>query len=453
MQKPQKFAVRQPAAMLLQFADCSLAFLIEDVFIDIAVSHIQHPLRQMINELPRPLDRFVGDQRVVDIAADAVQHGELAHLFMSARPQCLGGSFVLCFIEVVTPVAFLLNFPERGSCLGRLRNDQRLLTIQEIMEFCHTHADVRASEIHPSILFNDNKASHINLLKQKIEAVKCPESFCEIRYSVKNFQTALNDELPQMKQKDCACLVIMDQFGVSEITADVLAKLDQCPKTDFMFFITSSFVKRFAEQKGIKERFNLKECSYHSVHRAVCEYYKSLLPKGSNYHLAPFSIRKKNGNIYGIIFGSHHLHGLEKFLKVCWNKDKVTGEANYDIDDDGDTRAGQMDLFGNDKIKKIDKFEVDLFDFVQSGIILPFLSGQHKKISVSNENIYHFSLENGFLPQTAKEILLRLKAQGKIEIFDNRSQILSNIRSLYLSHQYLQDDAKKLYFRTTQLAK
>ena len=328
-----------------------------------------------------------------------------------------------------------------------------LLTIQEIMEFCHTHADVRASEIHPSILFNDNKASHINLLKQKIEAVKCPESFCEIRYSVKNFQTALNDELPQMKQKDCACLVIMDQFGVSEITADVLAKLDQCPKTDFMFFITSSFVKRFAEQKGIKERFNLKECSYHSVHRAVCEYYKSLLPKGSNYHLAPFSIRKKNGNIYGIIFGSHHLYGLEKFLKVCWNKDKVTGEANYDIDDDGDTRAGQMDLFGNDKIKKIDKFEVDLFDFVQSGIILPFLSGQHKKISVSNENIYRFSLENGFLPQTAKEILLRLKAQGKIEIFDNRSQILSNIRSLYLSHQYLQDDAKKLYFRTTQLAK
>ena len=57
------------------------------------------------------------------------------------------------------------------------------------------------------------------------------------------------------------------------------------------------------------------------------------------------------------------------------------------------------------------------------------------------------------MPQTAKEILLSLKAQGKIEIFDNRSQILSNIRSLYLSHQYLQDDAKKLYFRTTQLAK
>ena len=126
MQKPQKFAVRQPAAMLLQFADCSLTFLIEDVFRDIAVSHVKHPLRQMIDELPRPSHGFLRDQRVIDIAADAVQHGELAHLFMSARPQCLGGSLVLCFIEVVTPVAFELYFPERGGCFGRFRNDQRL---------------------------------------------------------------------------------------------------------------------------------------------------------------------------------------------------------------------------------------------------------------------------------------------------------------------------------------
>ena len=45
---------------------------------------------------------------------------------MGARPQCLGGSFVLCFIEVVAPVAFLLYFPERGGCFGRFRDDQGL---------------------------------------------------------------------------------------------------------------------------------------------------------------------------------------------------------------------------------------------------------------------------------------------------------------------------------------
>lgn len=328
-----------------------------------------------------------------------------------------------------------------------------LLIIQEIKEFCRTHADVRASEIHPSILFNDNRQSHIDLLQKNIEEMRCPESCCKIRYTVKSFQDALNDELPEMKNNDTACLVIMDQFGVSEISADVLAKLDQCSKTDFMFFITSSFVKRFSEQKGIKERFNLKDCSYHNVHRAVCDYYKSLLPQGSIYHLAPFSIRKKTGNIYGIIFGSHHLYGLEKFLKVCWNKDTVTGEANYDIDDDGATRVGQMDLFGNDKIKKIDKFETDLISFIKNGNLLSIFSEKKLITPVTNRDIYRFSLENGFMPQAATGILLRLNQTGNIEISDARRQSLSRIRSLYLSHKYLRDDTKILYFRTTKQAK
>ena len=38
----------------------------------------------MIDELPRPSHGFLRDQRVVDVAADAVQHGELAHLVASA---------------------------------------------------------------------------------------------------------------------------------------------------------------------------------------------------------------------------------------------------------------------------------------------------------------------------------------------------------------------------------
>ena len=103
-----------------------LTLLVKHILVNITVRHIKHPASQMINELPRPSHGFLRDQRVIDVAADAVQHGELAHLFMGARPQCLGSSFVLCFIEVVAPVAFLLNFPERGSCFGRFRNDQRL---------------------------------------------------------------------------------------------------------------------------------------------------------------------------------------------------------------------------------------------------------------------------------------------------------------------------------------
>ena len=38
--------------------------------------------------------------------------------------------------------------------------------------------------------------------------------------------------------------------------------------------------------------------------------------------------------IYGLIFGSRHSFGMEKFLKVYWDKDKLAGESNFLINND-----------------------------------------------------------------------------------------------------------------------
>ena len=57
------------------------------------------------------------------------------------------------------------------------------------------------------------------------------------------------------------------------------------------------------------------------------------IPIGKEYFLAPFSIKKPSG-IYGLIFGTNHTLGIEKFLRVCWKHDKLTGEANFDIDNE-----------------------------------------------------------------------------------------------------------------------
>lgn len=37
-------------------------------------------------------------------------------------------------------------------------------------------------------------------------------------------------------------------------------------------------------------------------------------------------------NYYGVVFGSSHTFGAEKFQKVCWGLDPITGEADYNID-------------------------------------------------------------------------------------------------------------------------
>jgi hypothetical protein len=124
------------------------------------------------------------------------------------------------------------------------------------------------------------------------------------------------------------------------------------------------------------------------------------VPSGKDFYLAPFSI-KKGSNIYGIIFGSGKLLGLEKFLKVCWNRDNISGEANYDIDYDI-VRKGKT-LFKKLNVpKKIDLFGERLATFLQE--------------FRNNGELYKFTLENGCLSRHIFEILCKLQKDGRLEI-------------------------------------
>jgi hypothetical protein len=126
--------------------------------------------------------------------------------------------------------------------------------------------------------------------------------------------------------------------------------------------------------------------------RSLCNHYTSLIPENSDFHVAPFSIKKEDtGMICGLIFGSNNLYGIEKFLLVAWKIDCQTGEANYDIDDD-DIRPDAPSLFEElNKPKKLDRFEKNLKDYLS--------------IERTNKEIYEFTLLRGFLPTHANKIL------------------------------------------------
>ena len=106
--------------------------------------------------------------------------------------------------------------------------------------------------------------------------------------------------------------------------------------TDTLVFMSASYVLRFKDEPEISQYLETKKIfadhtPYHQVHRALVEYYRSLVPSSEQYFLAPFSI-KKNSNIYGIIFGAAHPLGIDKFLQVAWDNDQISGEANFDVD-------------------------------------------------------------------------------------------------------------------------
>jgi len=199
------------------------------------------------------------------------------------------------------------------------------------------------------------------------------------------------------KKQRTANMLFLDQYGVKYVNAEVFKTILQLPVTDFLFFIASSMINRFKEEDSIQRCVpvtddDLMRMNNTNVHRIVTEAYRRLIPSGEEYYLAPFSI-KKGGNIYGLIFGSHHPYGMEKFLRKCWNNDKLRGEANFDIDEEGISPLTPSLFPEMDKPKKMNQFERELISAI---------SARQVK---TNDDIFIFSLRRGFLGSHAKKVM------------------------------------------------
>ena len=235
------------------------------------------------------------------------------------------------------------------------------------------------------------KKEKLNSLNEYINVEVHSEDFSSIffKYVEGRFQTTPN-------------LFFLDQNGIKEITNEVFKKLESLQRTDFMFFISSSFVNRFGTTSSFKKYFpKIKSTKYFEIHRDLLNYYRSLLSTNSRLMLYPFSI-KKGCNIYGLIFGSHHPLGVGKFLSIAWDKNKINGEANFDIDEDKKKEQQTLPLFEPVKLTKIEKFESELRDYILS------------RQKISNKEIYDFAIGNGHIPKHAKKLLEQLKKEDRI---------------------------------------
>ncbi len=200
-------------------------------------------------------------------------------------------------------------------------------------------------------------------------------------------------------------LLFLDQSGIKQITENVFAEIILFPKTDFMFFVSSSFFKRFDNTYGFYKYFpdinheEISQSKQTEMHRVIYDYYKDKIPNNCKTKLYPFTL-KKGPNIFGLIFGSKHPLGIEKFLKIAWKKNELNGEANFDIDEDW--QASQFTLFGPRKMTKIEKFQSDLEKLIID------------KEKISNKEIYYYTLEAGHMIEHAIPVLIKLRSEKKV---------------------------------------
>lgn len=223
-----------------------------------------------------------------------------------------------------------------------------------------------------------NVAQHIEECKQVND---CDD--CVYQYRVENygFQDIFsNVSLKNIfMNKDFGKFILLDQYGFSQIDDNIFKQLISFPRTDFIFFISSSFISRFREHRNTTKyiktsKINFDEIRPNEIHRAVANYFRDLIPVGYEYYLHHFSIRKEEqrGNYYGLIFGTSHTLGMEKFLKVCWQYDPFSGEANYNIDNN--YQKGSLFEHLGENVKK-DTVSAKIKRLILSGDISDNISG------------------------------------------------------------------------------
>lgn len=185
-------------------------------------------------------------------------------------------------------------------------------------------------------------ASHLaNHRRQCEDNNSCNKCHFDIYPSNKDFAAnfignkALDTILNDNKK---AKLIFIDQYGFKHVDKDVFNKLINSPLTDFIFFISSSSLNRFKEH-DVTKRFlgdksiNFDENTPKKCHQVIVKYFESLIPDNKEYYLNHFTI-KKGANYYGLIFGSAHTLGMEKFQRVCWQEDSLAGESNCNTQND-----------------------------------------------------------------------------------------------------------------------
>jgi three-Cys-motif partner protein len=277
-------------------------------------------------------------------------------------------------------------------------------------------ADILRSGRKIRVILNEADNEKIDRLKEAVQqylgTIPSVKMSISIEIYAEEFQRLYKTKYSQLQKGNN--LIFLDQNGVKEITEKVFLELVSFPTTDFLFFISSSYFIRFADDfQKIHTKLDLTEIrnsQYKKLHISVLNLYKIYLREArkENIYLFPFSLLKPTAsggyNIYGLIFCAKHILAAQKFLTIAWDKNKLNGQANYDIEND--KAADQMDLFTGQKAQtKIEKFQKEFGEAVLAGQVS------------TNLDALVFTLGAGHIPSHAEDVIKKLKKDGLIEVF------------------------------------
>jgi three-Cys-motif partner protein len=295
-------------------------------------------------------------------------------------------------------------------------------------EYCHS---VVKNNKKVSFAFNENIKQKKEKLESNVKSFmdQCIKNNCKREkcvYSYSNFgqydfkDVFYNDATftKILSDNDYAKFILLDQYGFSQVDENVFLRLVDSPRTDFIFFISSSFIKRFKEIEYTKkyidtERIPFDESNPKECHRLIADYFQKLVPDEKEYYIHHFTI-KKGPNYWGLIFGTNHTLGMEKFLRVCWKEDIYSGESNFNIDNDEPVDSL---FFTGETTNKKEKIKDDIKKKILSGEI------------TNNKDGLKYALKNRCLPEIFVSVILELEKNKLVKCFPKINRQAANIHN------------------------
>lgn len=286
---------------------------------------------------------------------------------------------------------------------------------------------------HVYFAFNEKKKDKVEELKTNVSKklatcnLTCKYEKCVFQENknlffrnddFKNLITNTN-LLNILNNNNYAKFILLDQYGFIQISDDIFKQLVNAPKTDFIFFIASSFLRRFSSLGLVKKYFQDHSIEFDTdkpqdCHRNVAKYFRSLVPWDKEYYIHHFTI-KKNSNYYGLIFGTNHTLGMEKFLKVCWKHDRFAGESNFNIN--YDFEEGSL-FFEPNAPNKIKNAKDEISKMILGGVIR------------SNKEGLKYTLKLGCDPKIFVEVAQSMINKGEISIDGKFNKQSANIHKI-----------------------
>lgn len=294
------------------------------------------------------------------------------------------------------------NGDKKGSPLVLLEEAEKMLT-SETLKKHHPYPEV-------SILFNDIEPDHIANLAVELSRMTLPREITISTPTSKHFRDVISSN-SMLLRSPRPKFFFLDPFNYSDVTVEDIKLLIDSPYTEVLLFLPAFFAYRFS---GVETEEKTKHFLESFTTRGIADYedfddfinsIKTKLKTSLGIDFVRPIILDAGQQKNTLFFLSKSIHGMLVMNEVIW-------EDAYDGKRVMVKKQDEPGLFTNQELE-VATPALTYFERALLGEM------KNRKI-MTNVDVIHFAIKEGFLPRHAEDIIKRHHSKLAITVTDGK---------------------------------